>query len=215
MSKVMKPSNCNSASTCIAFILLPIVVCIISCSENEFARRPAGLPQGFISGFYNHFEGGVLFTDVAFGLDVLWEASFQNGKAYKENLGFFVPGGLVISPNKNNSLDRARMNAFYLKVVDGKLYITVEDQELQVLGIIHTHPNAQSLRMPTPRSDFQYAFMGIHNYVMGHRDLFDAYKIANGAECYKRLGPRLAYDKLPFNDLKASIAANAEAHGLE
>ena len=211
----MESSNTKSASFCLAIILLPIVASLVSCSEKELARKPIGLPQGFISGFYNHFEGGVLFTDVSFGLDVLWEASFQNGQAYKENLGFFVPGGLVISPNKDNSFDRARMNAFYLKVAGSKLFINVDGRELQVLGIIHTHPDAQSLRMPTPRNDYQYAFMGIHNYVMGHRDLFDAYKTANGAECYKRLGPRSAYDKLPFNDLKASIASNADVHGLD
>ena len=210
----MKPAKLKSASTRLAIVLLPIVTNLISCSEKELVRRPVGLPQGFVSSFYHHFEGGVLFTDIAFGLDVLWEASFQDGKVYKENLGFFVPGGLVISPNKNNANDHARMNAFYLKVVDGKLYINIDNSDLQVLGIIHTHPDAQSLRMPTPRNDYQDAFIGIHNYVMGHRDLFDAYKIANGSEVYRRLGPRSAYDKLPFYDLKATITANAEIHGL-
>ena len=205
----MKPTSRKFALISLAIIAMPLAASLVSCSEKEILRRPIGISQGFLSGEYNHFEGGVLFTDVAVGLDVLWEASFQHGRAYKENLGFFIPGGLVIAPNKNNSIHRAKLNSFFLKVIDGKLYINVNDQDLQVLGIIHTHPDERSLRMPTPRNDYQYAFMGIHNYVMAHRDLFDAYKKPNGNEVYKRLGPRSAYGKLPFTDLKASLEANA------
>ena len=208
----MKPTSHKVA---LSIFLLTMVVCLFGCSERELVRRPVVLPQGFISGDYNHFEGGVLFADVALGLDVLWEASFQNGKAYKENLGFLVPDGLLISPNKDNSFNHARLNVFGLKVIDDKLYIIVGDEELQVLGIIHTHPSAISLRMPTPRNDYQYGFMGIHNYVMGHHDLFDAYKDRNGNEVYKRLGPRSAYDKLPFGDLRASLEVYAITSWME
>jgi len=211
----MKPSSRKSHLNSLAIIVSSVTLILISCSERELVRKPVGLTQGFTSGEFNHFEGGVLFTDVAFGLDVLWKASFQNGRAYKENLGFFVPGGLLISPNKNNSHDHARLNAFFLKVVDGKLYITIANEQLQVLGIIHTHPDERSLRMPTPRNDYQYGFMGIHNYVMGHLDLFDAYKNQNGGEVYKRLGPRSAYDKLPFIGLAGSLDANVASSWIE
>jgi hypothetical protein len=205
MSKVMKPSARKSAFHCFCITLLSFVTALTSCSEKELMCNSSAGRQQFVSAEYNHFEGGVLFNDVAFGLDVLWEASFQYGRTYKENLGFFVAEGLLVCPNKNNTFDHASMNAFRLKVVEGKLFVNVDNKDLQVLGIIHTHPDAFCLRMPAPRNDYQFGFLGIHNYVMGHLDLFDAHKDRGGNEVYERLGSRTAYEKIPYCRVKQPV----------
>ena len=84
----------------------------------------------------------------------------------------------------------------------GKFYVKFEGTFIEVLGIIHTHPDVYSRPEPSPKNDYQYCNLGIHNYVMDHINLFDAYKNTNGHEVYKRLGPRHAYDKIPLYGLK-------------
>jgi hypothetical protein len=164
-----------------------------SISEERNRHR-----DEFPSAAYNHFEGGVLFSDVAFGLNVLWKASFKNGCAYKENLAFFVPGGLLISPNKENTLNSAKLSALSKQVIEKKLFVLYDTILLEVLAIIHTHPDPYSKPIPAPRNDYQYCYLGIHNYIMDHHNLFDAYKDAKGRETYKRLGSRIDYHRFPL-----------------
>ncbi|HTF19175.1 MAG TPA: hypothetical protein VK658_13930 [Chryseolinea sp.] len=207
----MKISTVKTARRHIALAsCIVIFMSLIGCSPGELTTRSVAERKQFVSEEYNHFEGGVFFSDVAAGLDVLWSASFRYGHTFKENAGFFVPEGLVILPNKNNTFDRASLSAFGLKLIDGKLFITVHDQNFQVLAIIHTHPDAFSQPMPAPRNDYQFGYLGIHNYVMSRYDLFDAYTDPRGGEFYDRLGGRTAYLKIPLlrvKDMDKSVAS--------
>ena len=175
----------------------------VSCSQRDFCSADVqGIEKyQFTSARFNHFEGGVLFTDVQAGLEILWKASFKGKNVYRENLAFFVNGGLIIAPNKDNTCESAVMGALQTKVENGKLYVNFWGKFHEVLGMIHTHPYYYSLPEPSPRNDYQYCYLGIHNYIMDHHNLFDAYKDPKGYEVYKRLGRRNAYDKLPFKEI--------------
>jgi hypothetical protein len=144
-------------------------------------------------------EYGLNTPDVEYGLNVLWNRSFRNGQVYKENLGFFTPDGLLIAPNMMNTTHSSSygFNYFEKEIKDKKLFVKWGNQKLQVLGIIHTHPNRSSIQKPTPRNDFQYGFMGIHNYVMSTYYIYDAF-IKNGREYDPILGRRHEYNKLPM-----------------
>jgi len=174
-----------------------VLLTFAACSERglRHAITPVTPGDRFLSATYNHFEGGVLFHDLEYGLNVLWESSFKQGRVYKENAGFFVSQGLVILPNKENTSQSARLSGLPVQIIDNKLYIQFEGNLLEVLGIIHTH--IEGMPEPSPRVDYQYGYMGIHNYVMGYIDIFDAYKDAQGYEVSSRLGPRKAYETIP------------------
>jgi hypothetical protein len=174
-----------------------------ACSQRNFLSPQLKHQEKneFTSASFNHFEGGVLFTDVRAGLEILWKASFKGKYVYRENLGFFVNGGLLIAPNKDNTSESAVLGALQTKVEDGKLYVNFAGTFTEVLGMIHTHPDYYSRPEPSPRNDYQYCYLGIHSYIMDHGNLFDAYKDRKGREVYERLGPRNAYDKLPFNEI--------------
>lgn len=139
-----------------------------------------------------------MIPNVEYGLDILWRSSFKNNKPFKENLAFFVPGGLLILPNHNNTCYSARLSALPVTVLNKKLFVRFQDEWLEVFATIHTHPDTYILPMPTPGKDYQFCYLGIHNYVMDHRNLYDAYKDSFGNECYRRLGNRTAYAMLPL-----------------
>jgi len=172
----------------------------VACSKKDFISTEVKHQQKdrFPSASFNHFEDGVLFTDVEAGLEILWKASFKEGNAYKENLGFFIKDGLLILPNKNNTYKSSKLGALETVLDSGKFYVKFEGTFMEVLGIIHTHPDVYSRPEPSPQNDYQYCNLGLHNYVMNHTNLFDAYKNTSGHEVYKRLGPRQAYDKIPL-----------------
>jgi hypothetical protein len=153
-------------------------------------------PELLISTTYQHFEGGVLFPNVDMGLEILWKASFNNKKPYKENLALFVEGGLLILPNKNNTLNSASFAGFRFIVQENKLFVEHRDELLEVFGIIHTHIDPYCLPTPAPKNDYQFGYLGIHNYVMSVRDLYDAFKDAAGNEDYERLGARDSYTRI-------------------
>ena len=50
----------------------------------------------------------------------------------------------------------------------GKFYVKFAGTFIEVLGIIHTHPDVHSRPEPSPQNDYQYGNLGIHNYVMDH-----------------------------------------------
>jgi hypothetical protein len=171
-----------------------------------------------LSEFYKHFEDGVLFENVEQGLDMLWGASFKKGRPYKENLGFFTPAGLLILPNEKNEINTSKLCALPLNFKDREMRVLYQGIYLHVLGIIHTHPSFDYNQTPTPNSDFQFGFLGIHNYVMCKNWLFDAYDPINFAE-FKTLGRRDDYHKLPSrfflscNPIAANITAVYKSSG--
>jgi len=185
------------------FLFLLLLFSDMACMQKYLAgpfRDEARIRHGdeFLSLSYNHFEGGIFFSNVEFGLNVLWKASFKKNNAYKENLGFFVPGGLLILPNMENTYNRAKLSALPMQLKDGYPFVWYKNTFLKVLGIIHTHPDINSEARPAPINDYQYCYLGIHNYIMDHNNLFDAYKDLRGRECYKRLGARSDYYRIPF-----------------
>jgi hypothetical protein len=185
------------------FLFLLLLFSDVACTQKYLGipfHAEARIKHGdeFLSLSYNHFEGGVFFSNVEFGLNVLWKASFKKNNAYKENLGFFVPGGFLILPNMENTYNRGNLSALPTQVKDGNLLVWYKSASLKVLGIIHTHPDIYSEPRPAPINDYQYCYLGVHNYIMDHNNLFDAYKDSRGRECYKRLGPRSDYYRIPF-----------------
>lgn len=164
--KLMKISVNQFNLLPLILITTHVVITHVACSKKDFISSDTSHEERFPSASFNHFEGGVLFTDVELGLEVLWQASFKDGNAYKENLGFFVHGGLLILPNKYNTCGTARLSALPTKTDGGKLYVRFAGNDIKVFGMIHTHPDVHTRREPTPRNDYQYCYLGIHNYVM-------------------------------------------------
>lgn len=191
-------------STSNVMLVLPIALTLLSClgctekyPHTQIQERTRER-ENFISAQYNHFEGGILFENVESGLNVLWNASFKNSSVYKENVGLFVSGGLLILPNRDNTHSSGRLSALRKQVKEDRLFVLHDGIWLEVFAIIHTHPRRNSLPMPTPRNDYSYCYLGIHNYVMDHENLFDAYKDSAGNECFTTLGFRGSYKLIPF-----------------
>ena len=186
----------TSAACCIAVLLF---VLIPSCFAQKLDRKSSSVKHSaqFLSEDYRHFEGGVLFTDLEQGFDVLWYASFKHGRIYKENAAFLIPEGLLILPNSKNTTTAAQLSTLPLQTIENRLNVFFNGEYVPVLAIIHTH--IVGVAEPSPRTDFQYGYLGIHNYVMGFTDIFDAYKNESGSELYQRVGGRAAYPKLIAN----------------
>jgi hypothetical protein len=180
--------------------VVPFAAVLLSCSKNDFPEAGKAVKNVVesVSASYNHFEGGVLFSDVEQGLDILWDASFDGRRIYKENLGMFINGGLLIMPNRDNTRTSAVISSLPTIVKDNKLFVLYNGEYVAVEGIIHTHPDTYSVREPAPRSDYQYCSLGLHSYIMGSYDLIDAMKTRKGDERFTRLGPRKSYNKIPW-----------------
>ena len=125
----------------------------------------------------------------------MWRASFRYGKPYKENMGFILPHGILVAPNKNNTSTSAVLAVYPKWVEDGKLLLLYKENIYQVLAIVHTHPHS-SMPEPAPLYDFQYCFMGIHNFVISHHHIFDAWKDKNGNEMFRIIGKRTEYERI-------------------
>jgi hypothetical protein len=177
-------------------ILIAMIIfsCASACKTHK-AHMTAELNKS-VSAQFNHFENGQLFTDVEKGLDILWEASFINNRAYKENVGLLVSSGLIILPNRNNKVDRGSLGMLPLQVREEKLWVYYNYSWFEVKGIVHTHPDPYCLSRPAPGNDYQFARLGVHNFIIDHSNLFDAFHDLNGDETFVRLGPRNAYRKI-------------------
>lgn len=100
----------------------------------------------------------------------------------------------MIAPNKDNKGDSGHPLPTTLK--DGKEFVLWNQKYVEILGLIHTHPDMNGIQENSPGVDFQLGFAGIHNYVMANFALFDGY-LVDGKEKVDELGRRNAYDKLP------------------
>jgi len=184
-----------SGATILTIVILSIG--ISACSKKSITTGGRHLnKQTFWSEYYNHFEEGVLFTDIEQGLSVLWKASFKNGQVYKENLGLIVPGGLFVLPNNNNTSHSSQFNAT-LFIEENKLYVQGRNVTLLVLGIVHTHPDGLGFIEPTSKKDYQFAYLGIHNYIISNNMVFDAYHNERGNETFDRIRKTRKYQGIP------------------
>jgi hypothetical protein len=168
----------------------------IGCSDDIVVESSTA--HEFVSEKYNHFTNGYLFTDIDAGIEVLWKASFINGNIYKENLGYLIEDGLIIAPNHENTPVSAKLNSLPLQLIGNKLHIEFNGLLIEVIGIIHTHPNKSGVQEPTSRYDYQYGFLGIHNYIITSRIIYDAYKW-RGKEMHKAI---------PVSKLKDIVSKN-------
>ena len=186
--------------------LLLTVAILSACSEEIFHSATHECDK-LVSARYDHFNEGVMFHSLEDGLDVLWKASFHGQVPYKENAGFLVAEGLIILPNRNNTLQSASISALPIKVLDNKLYVQYKGNLLEVYGIIHTHIDPHSAATPAPRNDYQYGYLGLHNYVLSFTAIYDAYKNCAGEELFTNLGARKDYKPfalLLFQNAKAN-----------
>ena len=174
-------------------------------NEEETIPGPQGLKKGIlarilagIGKFFSSkpptedFPGGLMFTNVAEGLNTLWEMSFKNKRVHKENMAYFINGGLLILPNINNKRNRSS-HSLPTEVIDGKVFVTHNSVQYQVLAIVHTHPDAGGIQEPSARADYTFQSYGIHNYVMSSWALWDAYQ-----DTPHEMGKRTDYFKLPL-----------------
>jgi hypothetical protein len=171
------------------FFIWITALCTTNCADHLYENgHTAKAKDDFVSATYNHFEGGLIVTDIDEGIDLLWRASFKNGWPYKENLGFLIPEGLLIAPNVANSPTHAKLSVYSAILEHGKLMLNYNGRYYQVLAILHTHPSGIST--PTPRKDFQFGFMGIHNFIISRHRIYDAFKNKKGREVFKCIGNR-------------------------
>jgi hypothetical protein len=174
---------------------LKFALCIISLSMTNCAEKLFTIDAGitkkeaqFLSGAYNHFKEGLIVHDIDEGVDLLWRASFKNGTVYKENLGFLIHEGLLIAPNEMNTRSTSRLGIYNQIIEDGKLFVLYKGHQYQVLAILHTHPGGNAI--PSPRYDFQYSYLGIHNFVISQNHIYDAFKDKRGNEVFRSIGDR-------------------------
>ena len=169
----------------IAYVITGFLLIAILQGCSSYKTLSDGRQQDFLSLTYNHFENGVHFTDIESGLTILWKASFQGRMPYKENIGLILRDGLLILPNRENTETSARI-PFHLKVNNRNLFVFHSGEYKLVQGIIHTHIG--SIPEPAPMADYQFGYLGLHNYIISYNDIFDAFKDRFGYEVYKRIG---------------------------
>jgi hypothetical protein len=178
------------------FVLFMTSISMTNCAE-KLVNADADITkkkEQFLSSYYNHFKDGLIVKDIAEGVELLWRASFKNGYVYKENLGLLLHEGLLIAPNELNTRNRTRLSIYNKSIKDGKLFVLYNGHQHQVLAILHTHPEGTPI--PSPRHDFQYAYIGIHNFVISQGDIYDAFKDKKGNEVFRRIGDRSATEMI-------------------
>ena len=198
-------------SLILVWFVVVVVFTFSSCSVERI-QSTAKPRTPFVSADYNHFQGGVLFPDLDEGLDVLWRAGFHGHRPVKENVGFFTDGGLLILPNEHNTISTGRLSALPIKIYNSTLYVLHKEQLLEVLGIIHTHIDPYAANTPSTRNDYQFGYLGIHNYVISYHEIFDAYKDESGEETYKSIGSRSDYTIIKARLLRENTPALAQVH---
>jgi hypothetical protein len=57
---------------------------------------------------------------------------------------------------------------------------------MEVLAFVHTHPNSVAVNEPTSKKDYQFAYLGIHNYIISHHYFYDAFYDTYGNEVFDR-----------------------------
>ena len=150
----------------------------------------------------NQFDGGVLFHEVNFGLNVMWKESFNSdGSVDKENAAFLIPDGLLVLPNSENTQRSSKISILPLvsrtdASGNRNLFVKFGPDFHQILGVIHTHPNGNPY--PTPKVDFQLVKQyGIQSFIMSEPQIREAYIDSRGNEKSRRIGSRNAL--WPFN----------------
>lgn len=71
----------------------------------------------------------------------MWDNSFRDGQAWKENFGWLTTKGVLVLPiTKNSKVDESDYKALPTKVVNGKSFVLYNGDWLGIKAMIHTHP---------------------------------------------------------------------------
>jgi RHS repeat-associated protein len=101
-------------------------------------------------------QGAFLVTDPAKAYEYMWNNSFRDGKAWRENLGFLVEGGVIVLPTEGpryqqlvkmkdsfygtNNSQMSRSDYIPYTYRNGTRYVYLDGKEYKVLAGVHTHP---------------------------------------------------------------------------
>jgi len=129
------------------------------------------------------FSEGVLYKikDIGRGLKDIWEASkYVKGEGYKESFGIFTSEGLLVLPNKENGEDNPVGSFKFLSSIINEMQSKVifNGEELEILGIVHTHPDSGGKSEHTPysqsRFEWNWTKSKIGNYVIAIDGIYHA-----------------------------------------
>jgi RHS repeat-associated protein len=112
---------------------------------------------GNIKGLGTVQQTATLFTDPTRAYTYMYNNSFPKGERIRENFGYILEGGgVLVLPTEGYEYNRGKITDTYRKnspnnsfsllvpwdVRYGKMFVTHNGKEYQVLGSIHTHPNS-------------------------------------------------------------------------
>lgn len=129
------------------------------------------------------FEGAVLYNieDISRGLEDIWRASMRlRNEMPRENLGLFTTKGLLVLPNTGNKQFSVLGSLKFLNININNEHTKVafKGEELEILGMIHTHPDALGVREHSPfeRTSFEWQWTTgkIGNYVIAIDGIYRA-----------------------------------------
>jgi hypothetical protein len=91
----------------------------------------------------NQKQGGKLYSNETDAYNFMWNNSFRDGKAWKENFAWITKKGVLVLPiTENSKNDESDFSVYQTKTTNGKFYVNYNNSWLQVLAAIHTHPNS-------------------------------------------------------------------------
>jgi RHS repeat-associated protein len=89
---------------------------------------------------------GKLFRDQTKAYNYMWENSFEDGKAIRENGAYFTDEGVLVLPNVNNKVNETDMEVLTLKKEKNGAFTHVlfDGKWISIKGWAHTHPRGVS-----------------------------------------------------------------------
>jgi RHS repeat-associated protein len=139
----------------------------------------AGGKYKFYSGAWEQTQGGSgrFFTNEGDAYRYMWNSSFDaDGKVQQEVAAFLTSKGVLVLPTEGKRTNgeyakngpRRSYNDFLpLSRKDGNIFVTFNGAKYQVLGQVHTHPNAQPFGSYEVASDLvTQTFLGVPVYMI-------------------------------------------------
>ncbi|GHM98601.1 hypothetical protein WSM22_00910 [Cytophagales bacterium WSM2-2] len=161
-----------------------LLLFILIVNTKSFSRPPGVEKRVYKTGKARAtFHGGVLYKieDIGQGLKDMWKASgCVNEGLCKENLGLFTSQGLLVLPNKGNSYNHVMGSLKFLgSLINGDhTKVIFQGEEIEILGMVHTHPNFAGIMEHTPYAQVQFEWNWtagkIGNYVLATDGIYQA-----------------------------------------
>jgi RHS repeat-associated protein len=129
-------------------------------------------------------DPGRFFTNEGDAYRYMWNSSFDSeGKVQHEVAGFLTSKGVLVLPtegrrtngeNARNTPRKSYNDYLPLSRKDGNLFVTFNGTKYQVLGQVHTHPNAQPFGRYEVRPDVAVQnFLGVPIYIIRANGFYD------------------------------------------